>query len=225
MAALERVVDGAYEFGALSASDAGAALYAARGWQVWPGSLAALGPHGTVALPEEEGSTYVRPGRRPLPARGRAPARLRLARRRPAVGRAGNSGPEGLNRRESPSRPQGFAGDPDQHLPGVPAPQHPEEPLHRPLEAVHHRDIGDDRTALDMRHQEVLQLLLHIAVVAHHHPFQAQALLHDVEQVARGGRRLVRRVVLGDGADPRDPPCSRSTEIAPSRWSPPTLST
>ncbi|MFF5831222.1 GNAT family N-acetyltransferase [Streptomyces bacillaris] len=60
MGALERVVDGAYAFGALSASDAGAALYAARGWQVWPGSLAALGPQGTVALPEEEGSTYVR---------------------------------------------------------------------------------------------------------------------------------------------------------------------
>ncbi|MBT2424690.1 GNAT family N-acetyltransferase [Streptomyces sp. ISL-112] len=71
MAALERVVDGAYEFGALSASDAGAALYAARGWQVWPGSLAALGPHGTVALPQEEGGTYVRPAAgHTLPAAG-----------------------------------------------------------------------------------------------------------------------------------------------------------
>ncbi|MEU2798821.1 MULTISPECIES: GNAT family N-acetyltransferase [unclassified Streptomyces] len=61
MAALERVIDAAYDFGALSASDAGAALYAARGWRVWPGRLGALGPDGPVALPEEEGSTYVRP--------------------------------------------------------------------------------------------------------------------------------------------------------------------
>ncbi|MFJ2025566.1 GNAT family N-acetyltransferase [Streptomyces sp. NPDC087897] len=71
MEALERVIDTAYDFGALSASDAGAALYTARGWQVWPGRLGALGPAGPVALPEEEGSTYVRPtAGRPLPAPG-----------------------------------------------------------------------------------------------------------------------------------------------------------
>lgn len=71
MDALERVVDGAYDFGALSASDAGAALYAARGWQVWPGRLAALGPDGPVPLPDEEGSTYLRPAAgNPLPAPG-----------------------------------------------------------------------------------------------------------------------------------------------------------
>ncbi|PCG85938.1 aminoglycoside 2'-N-acetyltransferase [Streptomyces sp. WZ.A104] len=69
MAALEHVIDTAHDFGALSASDAGAALYAARGWQVWPGRLTALGPDGPVPLPEEEGSTYVRPAAgRPLPA-------------------------------------------------------------------------------------------------------------------------------------------------------------
>ncbi|MEI7034865.1 GNAT family N-acetyltransferase [Streptomyces pratensis] len=69
MAALEQVVDAAYDFGALSASDAGAALYGARGWQLWPGRLAALGPAGPVPLPEEEGSTYLRPAAgRPLPA-------------------------------------------------------------------------------------------------------------------------------------------------------------
>ncbi|MFJ1799083.1 GNAT family N-acetyltransferase [Streptomyces sp. NPDC088180] len=71
MAALEHVVDTAHDFGALSASDAGAALYASRGWQVWPGRLAALGPAGPVPLPEEEGTTYVRPAAgRPLPAPG-----------------------------------------------------------------------------------------------------------------------------------------------------------
>ncbi|MGW7415078.1 GNAT family N-acetyltransferase [Streptomyces sp. NPDC054863] len=71
MEALEEIVDGAYVFGALSASDAGAALYAGRGWQVWPGELAALGPDGVVRLPEEEGTTYVRPAAgRSLPDAG-----------------------------------------------------------------------------------------------------------------------------------------------------------
>ncbi|MET9519900.1 GNAT family N-acetyltransferase [Streptomyces sp. NPDC002994] len=61
MEALERVIDRAYVLGALSASDDGASLYAARGWVVWPGRIAALGPHGVVPLPDEEGSTYLRP--------------------------------------------------------------------------------------------------------------------------------------------------------------------
>ncbi|MFJ3235330.1 GNAT family N-acetyltransferase [Streptomyces sp. NPDC086787] len=61
MTALERVIDGAYDLGALSASDSGARLYADRGWQPWTGGLHALSPNGIVHLPEEEGSTYVRP--------------------------------------------------------------------------------------------------------------------------------------------------------------------
>ncbi|MEN8650722.1 GNAT family N-acetyltransferase [Streptomyces sp. 21So2-11] len=68
MDALERVIGTAYRVGALSASDEGAALYAARGWQVWPGAIAALGPDGVVALPEEEGTTYLWPGTSGLPA-------------------------------------------------------------------------------------------------------------------------------------------------------------
>ncbi|GGN75933.1 aminoglycoside 2'-N-acetyltransferase [Streptomyces albiflavescens] len=60
MTELERIVEGAYGLGALSASEAGAALYAARGWQVWPGRICALGPDGIVRLPEEEGTTFVR---------------------------------------------------------------------------------------------------------------------------------------------------------------------
>ncbi|MFJ9031120.1 GNAT family N-acetyltransferase [Streptomyces sp. NPDC102274] len=61
MAALERVIDGAYAAGALSASDDGALLYRARGWQPWPHRIEALGPGGVVRLPDEEGSTYLRP--------------------------------------------------------------------------------------------------------------------------------------------------------------------
>ncbi|MER7760940.1 GNAT family N-acetyltransferase [Streptomyces sp. NPDC097619] len=59
MAELERVVEAAYVLGALSASEEGAALYAGRGWRCWPGRIGALGPAGPVALPEEEGSTYL----------------------------------------------------------------------------------------------------------------------------------------------------------------------
>ncbi|MFD3537114.1 GNAT family N-acetyltransferase [Streptomyces sp. NPDC058664] len=60
MAELERVIDGAYAFGALSASDDGDALYRARGWRLWSGRIEALGPEGIVRLPEEEGSVFVR---------------------------------------------------------------------------------------------------------------------------------------------------------------------
>ncbi|MCX4819571.1 GNAT family N-acetyltransferase [Streptomyces sp. NBC_01142] len=68
MDALERVIDGAYELGALSASDEGAELYRSRGWQLWGGRVEALGPEGAVHLPEEEDSTFLRPaGGRPLP--------------------------------------------------------------------------------------------------------------------------------------------------------------
>ncbi|MBT2442524.1 GNAT family N-acetyltransferase [Streptomyces sp. ISL-36] len=68
MAELERVIDGAYAFGALSASDDGAALYAARGWRLWEGRIEVLGPDGLVRLPEEEGSTFLRSaGGRVLP--------------------------------------------------------------------------------------------------------------------------------------------------------------
>jgi aminoglycoside 2'-N-acetyltransferase I len=68
MDALERVIDGAYEAGALSASDDGAELYRARGWQLWKGRIEAIGPDGLVHLPDEEGSAFLRPAAgRPLP--------------------------------------------------------------------------------------------------------------------------------------------------------------
>uniref|UniRef100_A0AAU3I9S0 GNAT family N-acetyltransferase n=1 Tax=Streptomyces sp. NBC_01393 TaxID=2903851 RepID=A0AAU3I9S0_9ACTN len=62
MAELERIIEGAYGLGALSASEDGAALYAARGWRLWPGHVCVLAPGGAVRLPEEEGATFVRPG-------------------------------------------------------------------------------------------------------------------------------------------------------------------
>ncbi len=61
MDAVERIIGGAYEVGALGATDAGAAFYAARGWLRWLGPCSALTPEGIVPTPEEEGSIYVFP--------------------------------------------------------------------------------------------------------------------------------------------------------------------
>jgi aminoglycoside 2'-N-acetyltransferase I len=58
---IERIIRGAYDLGALSASDAGAALYLSRGWQAWQGHTAVLTPAGTVPTPEEDGSVFVLP--------------------------------------------------------------------------------------------------------------------------------------------------------------------
>ncbi|MER6916155.1 GNAT family N-acetyltransferase [Streptomyces sp. NPDC000594] len=60
MAELEGIIDRAYDFGALSASDEGAALYRSRGWRLWPGRIEAIGPDGPVHFPDEEDSTFVR---------------------------------------------------------------------------------------------------------------------------------------------------------------------
>ncbi len=61
MSELEELVRGAYDLGALSASDDGAALYAARGWQRWRGSTSVLTPSGTVRTPEDDGAVFVLP--------------------------------------------------------------------------------------------------------------------------------------------------------------------
>jgi aminoglycoside 2'-N-acetyltransferase I len=61
MAELEEVIRRAYDLGALSATDAGAALYASRGWQLWRGPISALTPSGTVRTPHEDGALHVLP--------------------------------------------------------------------------------------------------------------------------------------------------------------------
>jgi aminoglycoside 2'-N-acetyltransferase I len=61
MEALERVIRGAYDIGALGATDAGVPLYAGRGWQLWEGRLSMLTPSGVKPTPEESGCIYVLP--------------------------------------------------------------------------------------------------------------------------------------------------------------------
>ncbi|MEV4738811.1 GNAT family N-acetyltransferase [Streptomyces sp. NPDC049555] len=62
MATLERVLrDGAYELGALGASDEAVPLYTGRGWQPWQGPLSVLAPTGLYRMPEEAGGIFVLP--------------------------------------------------------------------------------------------------------------------------------------------------------------------
>ncbi len=64
MTALERVVRGAYDLGALCATDLAVPVYEARGWVPWRGPTAALGPDGPVPTPGE--LVHVLPGAAPL---------------------------------------------------------------------------------------------------------------------------------------------------------------
>jgi aminoglycoside 2'-N-acetyltransferase I len=62
MDALERIIRAAYDLGALGATDDGARLYQARGWQRWRGPTSAITPDGVIRTREEDGFIYVLPG-------------------------------------------------------------------------------------------------------------------------------------------------------------------
>ena len=49
----------AYDLLALSASDAGAALYASRGWTRWAGTTSVLAPGGVARTPEDDDGVWV----------------------------------------------------------------------------------------------------------------------------------------------------------------------
>jgi aminoglycoside 2'-N-acetyltransferase I len=66
MDAVERVIRGAYDLGALGATDEAARLYASHGWKVWQGPTSALTPAGLRRTPDADGSVYVLPGTVPL---------------------------------------------------------------------------------------------------------------------------------------------------------------
>ena len=70
MTALERVVRGGYDLGALAPTDEAADFYAARGWKLWQGPSSALTPTGIVRTPEEDGGIYVLPVAVPLDLSG-----------------------------------------------------------------------------------------------------------------------------------------------------------
>ena len=61
MDGLEQVLRGAYQLGALSASEAGRHIYGTRGWQPWRGMTSVLTPSGVVATPDDDESVFVFP--------------------------------------------------------------------------------------------------------------------------------------------------------------------
>jgi aminoglycoside 2'-N-acetyltransferase I len=61
MDALEQVIDGAYQLGALSASGLGAKLYESRGWLRWRGPTAVLAPGGLIRTADEDGKIFALP--------------------------------------------------------------------------------------------------------------------------------------------------------------------
>lgn len=70
MAALERVLKGAYEPGALSAADEAAEFYTALGWTRWQGPSYALTPQGVIRTEDEDGGIFVLPLTAPVDVTG-----------------------------------------------------------------------------------------------------------------------------------------------------------
>lgn len=66
MEALERVLRGAYDLGALGATDEAVPLYESRGWTRWLGPTSALTPSGIDRTPDADGCVYVLPLAVPL---------------------------------------------------------------------------------------------------------------------------------------------------------------
>jgi aminoglycoside 2'-N-acetyltransferase I len=71
MDAIERVIRGAYDVGALGASDMALAFYRQRGWLPWEGETYALTPGGIERTPEDDDSLHVLELAEPLDRRAR----------------------------------------------------------------------------------------------------------------------------------------------------------
>ncbi|MDT5334816.1 MAG: aminoglycoside 2-N-acetyltransferase [Mycobacterium sp.] len=61
MDALEQVLRGAYQLGALSSSEAGRHIYASRGWLPWQGPTSVLAPSGLTPTPDDDDAVFVLP--------------------------------------------------------------------------------------------------------------------------------------------------------------------
>jgi aminoglycoside 2'-N-acetyltransferase I len=70
MAALERVIRGAYDLGALGATDEALRFYEGRGWRRWEGPTSALTPDGIARTADEDGGILVLPVGVPLDLTG-----------------------------------------------------------------------------------------------------------------------------------------------------------
>ncbi len=62
MDAVDQVIRGGYHLGALSATELGRPLYAARSWRAWTGPTSVLAPDGVTPTPDDDGTVMVLPG-------------------------------------------------------------------------------------------------------------------------------------------------------------------
>jgi aminoglycoside 2'-N-acetyltransferase I len=70
MEALERVIRGAYDLGALGAADEAIRFYVGRGWKRWRGPTSALTPTGISRTEDADGGVFVLPLAVPLDLEG-----------------------------------------------------------------------------------------------------------------------------------------------------------
>ena len=61
MDAVEQVIRGAYQLGALRAAETAHGFYAARGWLRWQGPTSVLAPAGVTRTPDDDGNVFVLP--------------------------------------------------------------------------------------------------------------------------------------------------------------------
>jgi aminoglycoside 2'-N-acetyltransferase I len=61
MDAVEQVLRGAYQLGALSASEIGRHMYTSRGWLPWRGPTSVLAPAGLTRTPDDDNGLFVLP--------------------------------------------------------------------------------------------------------------------------------------------------------------------
>ena len=59
--AVEQVIRGAYQLGALSSAVRASSLYTSRGWLPWHGPTSVLAPTGPTRTPEADGTVFVLP--------------------------------------------------------------------------------------------------------------------------------------------------------------------
>ena len=83
MDAVEQVLRGAYQLGALSVSEQAGPIYMARGWLPWQGPTSVLAPAGLTRTPDDDGCVVRAAGQ--CRAGHRRRDHLRLARRRRLV--------------------------------------------------------------------------------------------------------------------------------------------
>jgi aminoglycoside 2'-N-acetyltransferase I len=61
MDAAEQVIRGAYQLGALSATESGRHIYTSRGWLPWRGATSVLAPVGVTRTPDDDNGLFVLP--------------------------------------------------------------------------------------------------------------------------------------------------------------------